>query len=197
MGAVHIWPTLAGVVALTPAVSYWANDGEIGKLRADLESGVAMAQAVGFSGSSCNFNSLVRVESKKGSPTIFVVARDFLGKAKEDFTFKSQADRDAFYQTFVRLLGPNWHCQQTPRSNRMILLLTLAGAVFGLLTLLCTGILLAAPPDPARNPGVQPMPAGAAWALMGFGLLVTAACVAWFFWARKAGGTIWETICTR
>src|SRR2546430_2521828 len=133
MSEVHIWPTLVGVVALTPdafGFSFCAYSQEIAKLRADLEAGVPMGQAVGFSGSSCGFNDLVRVESKQNSPTIVVVAREFLGKAKEDFTFKRQADREAFYETLLHLLGPGWKCEEASRGSCLLLLLPIGGALF-------------------------------------------------------------------
>ena len=53
MTEVHIWPTLAGVVALTPdafGFSFCGTGAEIAQLRADLEAGKPMGQAVGFSG---------------------------------------------------------------------------------------------------------------------------------------------------
>jgi hypothetical protein len=200
MAEVHIWPTLVGVVALTPdafGFSFCANSAEIAKLQADLEAGVPMGQAVGFSGSACGFKNLVRVESRTGSPTIVVVAREFLGKAKEDFTFKRQADREAFYETLLQLLGSGWKCEQASRGSCILMLLPIGGVLFGLFNILCGGMLLLVPPSANPKPGVTPMPEGVMWGFMGFGLLVAVACAAGFFWARKAGRTTWETICLR
>ena len=200
MSEVHIWPTLVGVVALTPdafGFSFCANATEIGKLRADLEAGVQMGQAVGFSGSSCGFQDLVRVESKQGSPTIVVVGREFLGKAKEDFTFRRQADREAFYETLLQLLGPRWKCEEATRGSCILMLLPIGVVLFGLFNMFCGGMLLSLPPNPNPKPGVEPMPVGVMWGIAAFGLLVAGLGVAGFFWARKLGSTTWETICPR
>jgi hypothetical protein len=201
MTEVHIWPTLAGVVALTPdafGFSFCATNAEMEKLRADLKAGVPMAQAVGFSGSACSFDRLVRVESRRGSPTIFVVGRDFLGKAKEDFTFRNQADRDHFFETLLHLLGPSWKWDLVPTSNCLVLMLLTGGALFGLFNIACGGLLLSVPVTP--KPGVTPMPEGVMWGFIGFGLVVAAACVAGVFWVLKAGKTgksNWEAISKR
>ena len=188
MPEVHIWPTLAGVVALTPnafGFSFCGTSAEIGKLRANLEAGVPMSQAVGFSGSSCTFADLIRVESKQGSPTIVVVAREFLGKAKEDFTFKRQADREAFYETLLQMLGPRWKCEEAARGSCFLMVLPIAGVLFGLFNVFCGGMLLSLPPNPNPKPGVTPMPDGAMWGILAFGVLVTALGVAGFFFVRK------------
>ncbi len=196
MFEVHIWRTLAGVVALTPngfGFSFCGSEAEISKLRSDLQAGVPMGQAVGFSGSACGFNDLVRVESKEGSPTIVVVAREFLGKAKEDFTFREQADREAFYETLLNLLGPDWMCEQAVRGSCLLTLLPIGGILFGLLNLFCGGLLLTVP----TKPGVEPMPIAVTWGVIGFGLAVTGVCVLGLFWLRKVGRSSWETICKR
>jgi hypothetical protein len=200
MPEVHIWPTLVGVVAVTPdafGFSFCGTAAEKAKLRADLESGVPMAQAVGFSGSHCSLAKLVRVESKVGSPTIFVVARDPLGKSKEDFTFMQNADREAFYETALHLLGPGWKCEEASRGSCLLTLLPIGGALFGLFNIFCGALLLSVPPNPNPKPGVQPMPEGVMWGIIGFGLVMTLVCVAATFWARKIGRTTWETICAR
>jgi hypothetical protein len=197
---VQIWPTLVGVVALTPEAfgfSYSTSSADIGKLRADLEAGVPMAKAVGFSGSCCSLSALHRVESRENSPTVVVVARDFLGKSKEDFTFRKLADRQRFYEALLRFLGPRWQCSHATRGSCVLMLLPIAGMLFGVFNMLCGGLLLALPPNPNPKPGVEPMPPAAMWGIMAFGLIVTAACIGGFFWARKLGRTTWETICVR
>ncbi len=196
MGAIQNWRTLAGVVVLTPTdlgFSFCTSDAEIGKLCNDLESGVPMATAVGFSGSACSLKGLIRVESKKGSPTISVVARDFLGKAKEDFTFRTQSDREAFFQTLLPLLGPKWHCRDTTKDYRALIGATLGGAALAILAIIWSGISLLSTANPPQNH----IPAGVTWMVIGFLIIVTAACLAAHFWARKAATMPWETICLR
>ena len=200
MPEIHIWRTLAGVMALTPEAigfSFCATPAETAKLRADLESGVPMGQAVGFSGSFCSLEKLVRVESKEHSPTVYVVARDFLGKAKEDFTFRNQAHREEFYETLLQLLGPSWKCEQTSRGSCLLLLLPIGGVLFGLFNIFCGGMMLSLPPDPNPKPGVTPMPVAGMVAFIVFGLVIAVASVAGFWWIRKVGNTTWETICAR
>ena len=202
MTEVHIWPTLVGYVALTPdafGFAFCANSGEVAKLRADLEAGVPMAQAVGFSGSSCGLANLVRVQSQRGSPTIIVVARDFLGKAKEDFTFKNQSSRDEFFDTLLRLLGPDWKCELAPASSCIALLLLIGGGVFGLLSMACGGLMLSAPP-PEPKPGVTPMPVAAMFGFIVVGMAVVAGCALGFVKTLKSSKTAktnWETISKR
>lgn len=190
---VHIWPTLAGVVALTPdefGFSFCANKAEVDKLRADLQAGVPMARTVGFSGSSCLLRDLVRVESKRGSPTILVVAREFLGKATEDFTFQKQGDRQEFYDTLLHLLGPTWKCENVLRRRGPSLLLLIAGLVLGALLLSCGGLLVLLPPSPDQQKGGASV-TGAEVGMMGIGLLLTAGCVAAMLWA---GTATWQII---
>lgn len=198
MSEVHIWPTLAGVVALTPdsfGFSHCSTRAEIDKLRADLQNGVPMAQAVGFSGSYCSFGSLVRVESKQGSPTIFVVARDFLGKAKEDFTFQKQADREAFFETLLGFLGPNWRVEEAPRGGCAALLLPIGLFLIGFLGLVCGGIVAFVPPKAPPDPNAAPPPSTeVVLILTGFNLLIVIGAVLWFVIARISSKTIWETI---
>jgi hypothetical protein len=198
MPEVHIWPTLAGVVALTPEAfgfSYCGSGAETNKLRADLETGMPMAKAVGFSGSCCGFSTLVRVEFKENSSTVVVVAREFLGKAKEDFTFRRPGDRDAFYETLLRYLGPEWKCEQRTRGSCMLMLLPGVGILFGVFNILC-GV-LSVPPNPNPKPGVEPMPIGVMWDILAFGVIVTALCVAGLIWFRKLGRTHWRILCAR
>jgi hypothetical protein len=198
MPEVHIWHTLAGVVALTPegfGFSFCSNEAEIAKLRADLQAGVPMSQAVGFSGSHCSFQSLVRVESKENSPTVFVVARDFLGKAKEDFTFQRHADREAFLATLLELLGPGWRFEQAKRGGFGTLVLPIIAFLFGLSGILCSGCLLAAPSKAAADPKATPPPsAEVLWIMIGLNAVVLLGGLVWFLVARQMGKTVWETI---
>ena len=151
-----------------------------------------MPHAVGFSGSHCGFGALVRVESKQGSPTVYVVAKGFLGKDREDFTFKRQADRDAFFQTVQQLLGSGWH-RHTTRGSWILKLASISGILLGLLFSSCGGMMLSIP-TPEPKPGVTPMPTWGMFAILALGLIVTTACVAAFLWARKSGGAAWEII---
>ena len=142
----------------------------------------------------CGYGALVRVESRAGSPTIVLVAREFLGKAKEDFTFKRQADREAFYETLLHFLGPGWTCKRVSRSHWLLSLLIL-GVLFGLLNICCGGIVLLVPPSQEPKPGVEPMPEFVKWGIVAFGIIVTSLCVFGFLWLRKLGARTWETIC--
>jgi hypothetical protein len=202
MPEVHIWRTLTGVVALTPegfGFSFCANQSEIAKLRSDLESGVPMAQAVGFSGSHCGFGSLVRVEAREKSPTIIVVARDFLGKAKEDFTFRNLADREAFYEKLLEFLGPAWQWQQTSHGSWVLLIAPAFCFLVSVFCVACGGLLIATPRNPVPKPDAQgpPLPDWVPFVMVGVSLMLAALCVLWFFKSRGGRGTIYETICKR
>jgi hypothetical protein len=199
MPEIYSWPTLAGVVVLTPdgfGFSYCGTEAELAKLGRDLAAGVPLTQAVGFSGSSCGFVSLVRVESKENSPTVYVVGRDFLGKAKEDFTFQNQADRDAFFRTLLKLLGPGWHVRRAARGGVGNLIGPIFVFLFGFLGLLCGGFLLLVPPKTPADPkaATSPPPDDVLWILLGINILVVLAGIAWFVVARKMGKAVWETV---
>lgn len=198
MPNVFVWRTLTGVVALTDdsfGFSYCADQAEIDKFRSDLQSGVPMAQAVGFSGSSCGLGSLVRVESKQNSPTVFVVGRDFLGKSKEDFTFRHQSDREAFFEALLPLLGPNWRVEEATRGGCGALILPIGLFLFGFLGLLCGGIVAFAPGKTPPDPAAAPPPSTEVMLiLMGFNVLAVVAAVIWLVIARKMSKIVWETI---
>ncbi len=203
MAEVHIWRTLTGVVALTPdafGFSFCAGQTEIAKFRADLEAGVPMAKAVGFSGSHCSFDSLHHVESRPGSPTVFVVARDFMGKSKEDFTFRHQPDREAFFETFARLLGPGWRIQDEGRGGWVLLIAPALVFLLSAFCLMCSGLVAVTPrKEGPRDPNATgpPLPDWVPWVMVAVSFIAAALCVYWFLKTRGGGGTKWEVICKK
>jgi hypothetical protein len=194
---VHIQKTTFGAVALTPTdfgFSFCATKEEMDSFQANLEAGMPMGQAVGFSGNGCRLSDIVRVQAKTGSSVMRVVAREFLGKAKEDFNFRTAGSREACMKALLQYLGPDWEIEQKKHSNIVLILVSVLGVVFGLFNVCCGGILLSAPPKPNPKPGETPPPPEVVWGFLIFGVLVAVACIAALFILPRIAGSTWETI---
>lgn len=151
MARIGVWKTLAGAAFVTPdAIGFgFYNADELGKLQADLEAGLSVNKAAGFSGSIYPLRVLKSVEVQEKSKRVIVRYRDLLLTEHDDFNFTTVAACKEFCEVLLENLGPDWQRQLVAHRSRLALIILTPTALAGLLSLaLSIMVLISGPPAP-------------------------------------------------
>ena len=133
MARVGVWKTLAGAAFVTPdAIGFgFYSDDQLAQLQADLESGLPVNKAAGFSGSVYPLHSLRRVHIHERRNRVVVEFTDLLLPGQDDLNFTSPGACREFCEVLLDNLGPSWRRGLFPRRSWILILLSLGMVLVG------------------------------------------------------------------
>lgn len=158
MARVGVWKVqngaLHGALFVTPdAVGFgYYSDDQFAQLHADLEDGVSVGKAAGFSGNVYPLAKLRSVEIKPNGRHIFVRFRDFLGGGKDDYTFKTAAACEEFCEVLLDNLGPGWQRGPMPKPSFWLMAILVFAIVITLFFVAVSIGLMFTRPGPQMTP---------------------------------------------